>query len=177
MEGIATDKNKGEGLLQTQPPAEETQDPSPVSDARPESATVGFPILGRSDSMRTLESIDDAIQQSEVLVHLGDNWDGEGSARYSTATWMRATDFVRGGAVRLWEEYSKGIDTPEFLPGPDGAIDIEWSTSGRELIIRIPAEKSTQAEYYGHQAGCFSIKGTFDVACPDSIWLLTWIAK
>ncbi len=110
-------------------------------------------------------------------MHLEDNWDGEGSAGYSKSTWTRATDLVRGGAVRLWEEYGEGIHTPEFLPGPDGAIDIEWSIGGRDLIIRIPADKSRQAEYYGYQAGCFSTKGTFDVACPDSIWLLTWIAK
>lgn len=118
--------------------------------------------------------IEEAIEESRSLLEIEDDWDGEGSAGYSEATWNRATEFLKNNARRLKDILDVWVDAPSISPGPNGSIDLHWKTESRELLINIPADSTQPAGYYGDDRGVNRIKGTFDISGRNE-WLLMWL--
>ena len=53
------------------------------------------------------------------------------------------------------------MDIPEIVPGPKGAIELDWETKKYVLLIDIPENPSTPIIYFGHDYCSFKTKGTF----------------
>jgi hypothetical protein len=124
-----------------------------------------------------LAVLEQPIEDSRKMLHYPDNWDGEGSPAYREETWRRAVSFLVRAAARLWEDYSVRIDAPRVLNGPNGSIDLHWTTQNRELLVNVPADPHQLADYYGDdRTGGHRVQGDLDPTEPNT-WLLMWLAE
>jgi hypothetical protein len=118
----------------------------------------------------------DEIERSRSMLELPDDWDEQGSPGYTEATWRRAVGFLVESASRFWSESGRAVSAPRIRKGPDGSIDLDWRSPGRELLVNIPAAPTEPATYYGDDgAGGNPIKGTLDPSLQAG-WLLRWFA-
>lgn len=118
-----------------------------------------------------------AIAPSKAMLDLPDDWDGEGSPGYREETWLRAVAFLVDNALGFLEEQGETIPAPKLRKGPAGSIDLHWREPDRDLLINIPAQEGSAADYYGDdRAGGHIVKGTLDPA-EDNFWLLMWLTK
>lgn len=118
--------------------------------------------------------IEKSIHESQDILNWEEDWDGEGSPRFKVLTWQRATEFVRLNSWQLWQNSSRAIPAPEFLPVVGGSIDIEWQVANRILIVTIPVDPKEPARFYGHDADSRNvIKGTLDTSANNE-WLFMW---
>jgi hypothetical protein len=120
--------------------------------------------------------IEKAIESSEFILKLEENWDEEGSPRYSEETWHRATQFVRKTALLYKKEIGVWIDPPKITPGPDGSIDVRWKSSKRSILINFPANSNTPADFYGSDKQTDVIKGTLNLSSQNH-WILQWLNR
>lgn len=116
------------------------------------------------------------LRESQQILELKDDWDGEGSAGYTKAVWNRACKFVMHNATEALKRHATVIHAPKILPGPDGSIDIHWKTAARELLVNIPKDPNEPAEFYGDDYGALQIKGTLNPENPPSA-LLLWLPE
>jgi hypothetical protein len=115
--------------------------------------------FGRSDFAQQLRA---EISRAKLILELEDDWDGQGSPRYSQATLDLAATFVNSHVRLLWDSYGLQSPTPTFGPGPDGSIDIHWKQPSWELLVNIPADANQMAAFYGDNYGAQKIRGSFD---------------
>lgn len=116
-----------------------------------------------------------ALESSRPMLDLQEDWDGQGSPGYREATWRRASDFLLGSALRLWQECDARTPAPTVRKGPWGSIDLHWKTPTRELLINVPADPTEPADYYGDDGSDGQpIKGTLDLE-QDGDHLLRWL--
>lgn len=121
--------------------------------------------------------LNDVIEASRCILDLEDDWDEEGSLRFSEATWIRATHFVKQVALSFRQQPNGfWVDPPRILPGPKGSIDIHWKTSKRELLINIPEDKKEPADYYGSGGLTDIIKGKLETSAKNE-WILAWLTR
>ena len=117
------------------------------------------------------------IDRSRELLALADDWDEHGSPGYDEIVWNRAVRFLVDVTARLWAEHKVLADTAAVLPGPEGSIDLDWRTHGRELLVNVPRDPRSPATFYGDDgAGGRQVKGTLDTEVPNR-WLLVWLAE
>jgi transcriptional regulator with XRE-family HTH domain len=116
------------------------------------------------------------VNAEHYLLHLGDNWDGQGNCGYDKATLNRATEFLRRQSTWLWRKFDFNVPIPDINPGPDGTIDLDWKQPSWELLINIP--KGSQAgSYYGENAES-SIKGSLNLdTYVTNVQLILWLTK
>ena len=115
------------------------------------------------------------IEASHAILELELDED-EAQAPYAEETWTRAVAFVRRNAQWVWDTFSRVVDLPEILPGPDGSIDLHWDYPAYEMLINIPADPANKAGFYGDDRGENHIKGSFDPRTHDYgpfLWLAT----
>ena len=130
--------------------------------------------FNEEDSMRPFE---DAISSSHKILDIEDDWDSDGSPGYSERTWQRATSFVRNIARSfLNTSATASIEPPSISPGPDGSIDVRWVSAKRTVLINFPADENAPADFFGHNKGQESIKGTLHLASQNH-WLLLWLTR
>jgi hypothetical protein len=123
-----------------------------------------------------LDSIADAVEKSEYILHLPDDWDDEGSPHYERETWERAVKFVLRNAVELWRKERVRAEPPAVQNGPEGSIDIHWRSPGAELLINVPSTPDRPATFHGlNKSARIETKGNLDISAPNE-WLLMWIA-
>jgi|GEM_PF-3483912 len=122
------------------------------------------------------ERIAEAIEASQRILALEDNWDEEGSIGYKKSTWDRATAFIRDTAISYWRVIGSWAVPPRILPGPEGSIDIHWKTANRELLINIPSDEKVPAGYYGSGGPQDTVKGKLDTS-SQNLWVLTWLLR
>lgn len=117
------------------------------------------------------------FEESADILELDDDWDGEGSPAYSTATWQRAEAFLLGGAMRAWEQHGIVTPTPALLPGPEGSISLCWQLPDRYLLVSIHAQPEAPIRFYGDNgAGASSIRGDVQDAA-DNAWIFLWLVR
>jgi hypothetical protein len=122
-----------------------------------------------------IQPILDAIDASRKLLELPDDWDEEGSPRYSEPTWQRATQFLRNHARWLWEQHDMILDAPRISPGPHGSIDIYWKTEEAELLLNIPADPAKPLTCYGDSKSEFKVSGPLsDSDYQRGLW--SWLS-
>lgn len=141
---------------------------------------IGVSQLGVSRSSHmpvALRNLASVIKSSRTILALANNWDGEGARAIQESTWERAVRFIWTNGFLLSKLYSLPIGTPEIVPAADGSIDIDWKTSGRELLINIPPGPGERASYYGDDLGHgTSIEGNLDTT-SQNCWLLAWLTE
>ena len=114
------------------------------------------------------------IQESRQLLRLRQGWDGEGALPIEEATWIRAVEFLERQARCLWDRGCV-LPSPDITPVPDGSIDLHWDRPGFELLINIPRDPSSPAEFYGDNRGWICIRGHLDTAQFNQglvLWLM-----
>ena len=123
------------------------------------------------------------IASSRKMLELPDDWDGEGSPGYAPETWARAVGLLLGSALRLYEDTGLVAPPPKIRKGPQGSIDLHWRLPGRTLLLNVPMEVDTPAEFFGHdgtrdQDGRFAhpVQGSFAVD-DEQPWLLMWVMQ
>ncbi len=133
-------------------------------------------MAGRPLSEEDETKLNDMINESRSILQLQDDFDGNGSPRYSESTWERAIWFVRS----QWEEYARVTDAPmpvpRISPGPHGSIDVLWETEEFDLLVNIPANPEQEAEYSGDSNGKRKFDGTLDPTLPNR-GLVDWLAE
>ena len=122
-----------------------------------------------------LTPLDEIIEASHAILELELDED-EAQAPYAEETWTRAVEFVRRNAQWVWDTFSRVVDLPEILPGPDGSIDLHWDYPTYEMLINIPADPNAKACFYGDDRGEMSVKGKFD-SNTFNHGLLLWLAR
>ena len=103
-----------------------------------------------------------AIEVSKYILHLENNWDEENSSGYQEKTWLRAVGFLRDVNKLLLENFSCSMLVPRILPGPNGSVDLHWSSGQNRLLVNFPENEALPAGFYGDNFGKAQIKGTFD---------------
>lgn len=117
----------------------------------------------------------EAIERSRGLLDLRDDWDGEGAAGYTIATWDRATEFILRAAQQALTRLGLRSPEPRLLPGPDGSIDVEWLSHDRRLYINVPPDGHLLS-FYGDDRGSNTIEGSTEYD-KSSYWLLAWLTQ
>jgi len=127
-------------------------------------------------STSELEPISNAIAESRALLDLDDDWDEQGSPRYSEQTWKRATKFLSKHALWFWTKFRIRIPAPRIAPGPHGSIDIYWKNDSAELLVNVPVDKNQPLTCYGDNKNGFKMSGTLkDSDYKQGLWL--WLNK
>jgi hypothetical protein len=117
-----------------------------------------------------------AISASRPILELEDDWDGQGSPRYSEATWRRATEFLLRQANFARVSLAQELPVPKILPGPNASIDLHWKLADFELLLNIPSDAAQPATFYGDDYRNSCIRGTLDPSEEIRglvVWLLT----
>ena len=149
---------------------------SEIAGQAPE-ATAAATLLKIAYDRASFRDLDAEIESSkERILCLADNWDGEGSPRYSRATLDRATAFVRAHASWVSDTFGKDAPVPHINPGPEGSIDIHWKQPTWELLINVPADANQKAAFYGDDYGSGTIKGSWEGDRYNSL-LRTWLMR
>lgn len=128
------------------------------------------------DSFEISFALKKSIIDSRQLLELTDDWDGEGSVGYSEKTLNKAIKFLEENAKSYFRSSGIWVTAPDICPGPNGSIDLLWKLSDRELLINIPVEENSLADYYGDDLGINTIKGKLDLTEKHE-WILTWLMK
>lgn len=132
-----------------------------------------FGVIAQPTDLADLEV---AIQRSQKMLDLPDNWDDDGGSRISRATWERATTFLRDNAIQLRDERHTHVAVPIISPVGDGSIDIHWKDECRQLLINVPADKEEPIEFFGDDRGHTVVKGTLE-SSTSTLWLFEWLTK
>lgn len=115
------------------------------------------------------------IERAKEILALPEDWDGEGSASYSPATFARAAEFLKTHSEFL-HDFGLVMPVPAIAAGPNGSIDIHWKRASWELLVNIPADVSKMASFYGDDYGVQQIKGTVNPETCNS-GLAAWLMK
>jgi hypothetical protein len=119
--------------------------------------------------------VEEAIESSKWILSLEDDWDENGTPKYSESTWKRACVFlIKQSELAL--ELQKELPAPKILPGPEGSIDLHWKRAQFELLMNIPNDSSKPATFYGDDYGKSCIKGNLNPAASNPaliFWLLS----
>lgn len=151
----------------------------PGLSGRAGSATVVSEVVGVDISpvAPTLSAIQERIASSRDILLLEDDWDGEGSPAYRWDTWKRATDFLLENSRKFEGVFGEPAPVPKIWGGPNGSIDMHWTTSDRELLINVPNGDNDLADYYGDDGRRGErIKGFLDPKKPNA-WVIAWLTK
>jgi hypothetical protein len=118
--------------------------------------------------------LDAEIRQAKKILQLPDDWDGQGSPRYSAVVLDRATAFLATHLREVWERFGVSCSIPKIGPGPDGSIDLHWKRPSWELLVNIPADGDAMAAFYGDNYGTQKIKGSLDPR-KFNLGIATWL--
>lgn len=131
----------------------------------------------RSVEIRRLTApVEVSIEASRKILQIEENWDGEGGRGYSEVTWKRAIKFVRDIATPFVVRHRKQIQPPKITAGPDGSIDVRWTSEKRTMLLNFPVDESMPPDFFGHDKGQDVIKGTLDLTSQNH-WLLLWLTR
>jgi hypothetical protein len=62
----------------------------------------------------------------------------------------------------------------KVLPGPDGSLDIHWKNKKKELLLNIPSDNNSPAQFYGDDYGKLCIEGKMEsVSLP--LFIINWL--
>ncbi|MBA2363211.1 MAG: hypothetical protein H0V86_06760 [Chloroflexia bacterium] len=100
--------------------------------------------------------------------------DEESFLPYNEVAWRRSIDLVKRLATRLTALHVLPAELPDMLPADRGSVDIEWETSGRELLVNVPSDPGRAPSLYGERRGNLAIKGML-ATDEDEDLLVHWL--
>ncbi|MES2460653.1 MAG: hypothetical protein V4671_08710 [Armatimonadota bacterium] len=112
-----------------------------------------------------------AVEKSEWILKLEDDWDGEGSPPYKRGTWERSCKFLLANATEIVASGYGIVLTPQINNGPEGSIDLYWDNAGSTLLINFPEDPKATVTYYGSGTQGANVQGTLDISVSND-WLL-----
>ena len=121
-------------------------------------------------SPANIASIQAAIEESETMLDLSENWDDEGAKKIDPSVLKFAHEFTLD--VARWALYKFGfaVPAPRFGPVPDGGVNIYWKNSAYSLLINISPESCPIANFYGEIEGR-PVEGNLDLKDCESYLL------
>lgn len=121
--------------------------------------------------------IADEVVESEYLLALDDDWDGDGSPGYTEPTWQTAVSLLLDIANNYKSISSRRLEHAEILPGSYGNIDFEVRTHKRTLFVSVPADSRESVRYFGrNNTRDTEIRGKSMINPSGEGWLGTWLA-
>jgi hypothetical protein len=114
-------------------------------------------------------TVDSLFDFQKILDFMGDPDDVE-YVRCSIETVERAKQFL---SPYIYLISSKPFH-PTISPGPTGSIDIHWKTPKKELLINIPSDPKSPAQFYGDDYGQLCIEGTL-IGSKLNALILMWL--
>jgi hypothetical protein len=111
-----------------------------------------------------LHEIDAAIEASEYILDLKDDWDDEGSIGYEVATWKRTVDLLKTLSKNALSDFGVVIDAPKIYHGPNGGIDMLWKTEGYKVLAHFPKDELSPITFYGDTLNQESFEGSFTIS-------------
>lgn len=117
-----------------------------------------------------------AVIRSRIMLEWEENWDGEGSPKYETATWNRGTTLLLRSIQRLWQAHRLQVDIPRISPGAAGSIDIHWRNDKYKLLLTIACDPNERANFYGENSVHEDMEGNLTTSSTFE-WLLKWMLK
>lgn len=123
------------------------------------------------------ESLEVAIARSLSMLDIIPDSHEENMSGYSEDTWSRATGLLQAVSIEYWLKNRKVMAIPRIAPGPDGTIDIYWRIPILRLIINVPKEANSPANYYGESPK--GIKEGYLSTSDTNAWvqLLEWLTN
>jgi hypothetical protein len=112
---------------------------------------------------RKLTNIYKAIQNSENLLELNEDWDDEGAIACNPTIYLRAIVFLVKYSNEVLISHNIVIDFPEINLAKDGSIDLEWRNENYILLINFINSRELDIHYYGEDSSSKTIiKGFID---------------
>lgn len=96
--------------------------------------------------------ISKAINESQKILELEEDWDEEGSKSYKKETWIRVTDFLKNEYDIVFKYIEIDVSSfirPRIYPGVNGSIDVVIDYKSRRILINFPEDSSIPAGFYG----------------------------
>lgn len=76
-------------------------------------------------------TLEESIESGREMLSWTDNWDDEGSIKYSPELFEKLVKFVKE-----LHQFEKTLPIPHIMPGPVGSFDIQWvSIAGVNLVV------------------------------------------
>src|SRR5665213_136827 len=93
---------------------------------------------------------------------------------YNRETLDRAIAFLKSHISYVWESRATTAPLPAIGPGPAKSIDLYWEQSSWKLLVNIPADKNSDATFYGDDYGKNKTEGSLD---PNDISkaIVSWL--
>lgn len=113
-----------------------------------------------------IERVEDLLRSQAEVEHQG--------TPVSRATFDRAIAFLKKESSQLWVRTGVTLPAPTMGLGPDGSIDLFWSSENVELLINVPADSEELATYYGTDNRQQTIKGYLNLSTYSPM-VAAWI--
>lgn len=94
-----------------------------------------------------MKNIEQAIQESQYIPDLKENWDDDGAKPITHETYIRAINILRDINNVFLAKRSCEVPVPNIAPCPNGSIDICWK-SDVHLLINI--SECGLIDFFGH---------------------------
>lgn len=118
------------------------------------------------------------IANSRRMLELEDDWDDEGSPGYQEKTWRVAVSIAVQSATVFLDTHEIVTPAPAIAKGPEGSVDILWTSGTRKVMINVSADEDEPITYHGYDREHASreIKGLLDPADKNE-WILGWLTE
>ncbi len=118
-----------------------------------------------------------AINESEYIKSLEDDWDTEAALKVPVNVYYTAIEILYNYSTQLLKNYGIAIKAPEINPGRDGSVDLDWRCKNAELLISVQNTNEFLAHFYGDDGNNNTeIKGYLNSIEVDQD-LLFWMRK
>lgn len=98
-----------------------------------------------------LKHIRDAIQDSENLLELEEDWDDDGADATNFETYKNAVNFIVNYSTHILNRFNMVLKKPFIDITRDGSISVEWNSEKAIFLIIFKKSKNEFAYYYGQE--------------------------
>jgi hypothetical protein len=128
---------------------------------------------------KELSPILDAIENSKAIVNCQPDPSDDLPLACSHETWQRATRILIDHALAVWVKIKVVIRAPTISAGPEGSVDLYWTSAPYGLLINIPPDPKQPATFFGDDAtnpDATRTSGMLEPAKPIDVGILMWLA-
>lgn len=126
-----------------------------------------------------LSLVADAIEVSRGIFNCQPDPSDDLALVCSQETWRRATKILIDHSLSIWEKLTLAIRPPVISAGPDGSVDLYWSSDPYGLLLNVPADPKQPTTYFGDDAtnpDSNHTSGKLDPVTPIDVGILMWLA-
>lgn len=126
-----------------------------------------------------LSPVADAVEDSRGIFNRQPDPSDDLALACSQETWRRATKILIDHALSIWEKLTVAIRPPVISAGPEGSVDLYWSSDPYGLLLNVPADPKQPATYFGDDAtnpDSNRTSGKLDPGKPIDVGILMWLA-